>query len=51
MCFWTDEIKEKLNHPTGNIVKYHLILEYKERGVEAMGIKEFRPLYAVLLYP
>ena len=34
-----------------NLVKYHLILEYKERGIEAMGIKEFRPLYAVLLYP
>ena len=34
-----------------NLVKHFLIREYKERGVEAMCVKEFLPLSAALLYP
>ena len=34
-----------------NLVKYYLILEFKERGIEAMCVKEFLPLFAALLYP
>lgn len=34
-----------------NLVKHFLVLEYKERGVDAMCINEFLPLYAALLFP
>lgn len=34
-----------------NLVKHHLVLEYYERGIEGMCIKEFLPLCAALLYP
>ncbi len=34
-----------------NLLKHHLILEYYERGIEAMCVKEFLPLCAALLYP
>ena len=34
-----------------NLVKHFLIREFKERGVDAMCVKEFLPLCAALLYP
>jgi len=34
-----------------NLVKHHLVLEYFERGIEGMCIKEFLPLCAALLFP
>ena len=33
------------------LVKYHIVSEYKERGIEAMCINECLPLCAALLFP
>lgn len=34
-----------------NLIKHHLVLEYRERGEEAMCVSEFLPLCGALLYP
>lgn len=34
-----------------NLLKHYLVLEYKNRGTDAMCIREYLPLCAALLYP